>query len=171
VEIEFEGYLDKKTFLNAILLAAKGNRKRDIVYLCFGLVFLGGFISYFINQNVGSSELVDFTLLKLIIPLVFIAYFLFIPFFSPFLLANKSWKNPSMQKLFSGTVTNQGIEYSGISDTIEWNRVMEKQNSDDLLILLSSDKDIVILPKKFFKSETEWKKVILLSNYKVSKIN
>ncbi len=171
MEFEFKGFLEKETFVKAILLAAKDDRKKDIVFLSIGLLIIGGFIVYIFYQHVGLHNITDYSFLKLVLPLAIIEYFLLYPFFSPYVLANKSWKDPSLQKQLSGRVTNQGIEYSGLSTTIEWSSVIEKQSSNELLILLTIDKLIVILPKNYFSSEEEWKKVILLSNYKVNKIH
>jgi hypothetical protein len=91
-------------------------------------------------------------------------------FLRPYFAARKLWDIPGTQRPLKGAVTNQGIIYVFPEGevTIEWKRFNRMQKNQDLVTLVRDDGLLVVFPRSFFKSESNWKKLNKLVAEKVT---
>ena len=94
-------------------------------------------------------------------------------FLRPYFAARKLWDQPGTQRPLKGTVSNQGITYmlpEG-ENIILWVRFNRLQKIETLITLVRKDGLLVIFPRRFFKSESEWQKFNKLVDQKVIPID
>ena len=172
MEIEFQGQYDKASIFKAVSLANKPSRRKSIFRIGFSILLLAIFTTYFISLAI-KETLSTYEILwsgRHLISLFFIAFFLFQPYISSYLMASKLWKNPVMQKPLVGVISSQGVTYilSNYSRReLAWESFAKKRITENLLVLLTADGTLSFFPRIFFQSAEDWNRVKQLIEFKV----
>jgi hypothetical protein len=155
--IDFQGQYDKDLFFKAVALANRPpkNRQRLLSFLLVIAIGATGVIGY---RIITSGDWLGNVIY--LAAAIFMGGFVAQIFLRPYFVARKMWANPGTQRPLKGTITNQGITYvfpEG-SNFIEWGRFNRLQKTSDLVTLVRKDGLLVIFPRSFFKSESNWLK-------------
>lgn len=155
MQINFEGQYDRELFFRAVALANRPpkNRQRLLSFMLVVAIGALGVISYrVITSGDWMGNIVYLA------AAIFMSGFVVQIFLRPYFAARKLWANPGTQRPLKGTTTNQGINYAFSEGEvkIEWKEFNRLQKSDDLITLVRKDGLLVVFPRRFFKSESDW---------------
>jgi hypothetical protein len=160
MEIEFQGQYDKATLFKAVQLANKPSKRNTILRISFAVLIVALFVAYAIaianKDSLSSFEI--FRSGRHLITIPFLLYFLLQPYISAYQTTNNLWKSPFMRAPMQGVVSSQGIVYGvsvGRTET-PWGKFAKKQVTNNLIVLLTDDGILSILPRHFFKTENDW---------------
>lgn len=170
MQINFQGQYDRDLFFKAVALANRPpkNRQRLLSVMLVIAIAGVGVIGYrMITSGDWGGNFVY--LLAAIFMGGLVAQIILRPYFA----ARKLWANPGTQRPLKGTVNKQGVNYVFPQGeiTIEWNQFNRLQKTDDLVTLVRKDGLLVVFPRHFFKSESNWKKFNKLVSDKVSALD
>jgi len=171
MEVEFFGKYTKSDFYQAIALMNKPSRRSTIIRIGLVVIFTVMYAAYFISIATKENQ-TTFDIARAgrhVISIGIILYFLLQPYISAYQSASKLWKIPSVQEPFGGSVSNQGIIYSSAHGkrTRPWDQFAKIQKTDKFIALLTPDGELSLLPRNFFKNESDWKIVQQWANFKV----
>jgi hypothetical protein len=115
------------------------------------------------------SELEMFRSGRHLLTIPFLLYFLIQPYISSYQEAIALWKSPTMQAPFVGFISAQGITYvsSANRNEMAWSKFSKKKVTDDLILLLTDDRRLSFFPRRFFKTDNDWRTVVQWVNSKV----
>jgi hypothetical protein len=172
MEIEFQGQYDRDTIFKAVKLANKPSRRNALIRVGLAVLVAIILIAYFISVagkgTLTTSEI--FRSGRHLITILFLAYFLLQPTISAHRTAAALWKDPAMQKPQYGIISGLGIAYisaSGVRSEIDWGRFAKKQVTENLIVLLTADGILSFFPRRFFKTDSDWRLVVQWVNSKV----
>ncbi|MFH2040469.1 MAG: YcxB family protein [Chloroflexota bacterium] len=155
MEIKFRGKYDKNLFFRSVRLANQPSRNQRFLQplmLVFVVVALGVLVVRLVNSGdlLGNASY--------IVVIMIAGSFVARAYMLPYLAAQKLWVNPSVQTELGGIVTRKGITYSlkQGQNEIPWNRFRRIRRAIGLTTLVTRDGLLVIFPKHFFKSDTDW---------------
>jgi len=97
-----------------------------------------------------------------------LAGFVFRSYAVPYLHARKLWKNPAIQRVHTGIINLQGIVYhlKEGEKTIPWSRFSRMRKTKGFVSLVTLDGLLVVFPREFFKTDSDWHKFIdILDNH------
>jgi hypothetical protein len=159
MEFEFHGQYEKDEYFKAIFLAGKPSRRNIAIRMTVFLLLLACLIAYWIGlQNEGTLTGMRISrLLKYAFSLLVILYFVFQPYINIRETSNRLWKDPVIRRQISGGVSNLGIRYE--NHTQNWETFSHKFMTDDLVVLITSDRLMSCLPRHFFTSDEDWHRV------------
>lgn len=172
MDIEFEGHYERSQIFKGIALANQLSPKQNFLRIGFSIAVFVIFILIFIAAAAKSSY-TPFDLLKSarhLIALPLLLYFLLRPYISSYFGAQRLWNNLAMEHPNNGTISNRGITYDSKirgSEEISWEQFSKLRITDDLIVLLTDGGTLVLFPKTFFKTETDWTAVAKLAEFKV----
>jgi hypothetical protein len=157
MQINFKGQYDRDLFFKSVALANRPpkNRQRLLSFLLIIAIGAIGVIGY--RMITSGDWLGNIVYLA---AAIFMGGFVAQVFLRPYFVARKLWANPGTQRPLKGIVTNQGITYvfpEG-ENVIPWKRFNRLQKTDDLVTLVRNDGLLVIFPRSFFKSDSNWQK-------------
>lgn len=170
MQIDFQGQYDKDLFFKAVALANRPpkNRQRLLSFMLVIAIGATGVITYrIITSGDWSGNIVYLA------AAIFMGGFAGQIFLRPYFAARKLWANPGSRRPLKGTITNQGINYvfpEG-ENLITWEQFNRLQKTANLVTLIRKDGLLLVFPRRFFKSETNWKKFKKLVDSKVSPID
>ncbi len=159
MEIPFKGQYTQLEFARAVQLANRsGGRSRFggwmLVAALAAVIFLSG--KSFFSESSSTGD--PFIFIRIALAgLMLLAFLLFDPA-RAYLQTRRLWKNPAMQQQISGRVNHTGLVYTNVSPfrTVPWGRFARLRLNKDLASLLTADGVITVLPRRFFKSESDW---------------
>jgi hypothetical protein len=170
MEIHFQGQYDRDLFFKAVALANRPPKNRQRL-LSFMLVIAIGALGVIGYRIATSGDWVGNIIY--LAAAIFMGGFVGQIFLRPFFVARKLWDNPGTRRALNGRITNQGITYifpEG-ENQIPWTRFNRLQKTKELLTLVRNDGLLVIFPRPFFKSESDWQKFNKLVDSKVSPLD
>lgn len=157
MQINFQGQYDKELFNKGVRLANRMTKGR-LGFMVFLLIIGAGTLGVMSNRIRTVSDLPSngvYVIAALI--LIGVATFNLV---QPYFIARKLWANPGVQRKLKGQVTAQGITYvfpEGRNE-ITWDRINRLQKTADLITLIRGDGLLLIFPRHFFKSKSDWQK-------------
>jgi hypothetical protein len=166
MQINFQGQYNRDLFFKAVALANRPPKNRQRL-LSFMLVIAIGALGVIGYRIITSGDLIGNVLY--LVAAIFMGGFVAQIFLRPYFVARKLWENPGTQRPLKGVITNHGITYvfpEG-ENQIEWERFNRLQKSNDLITIVRTDGLLVVFPRNFFKSESNWKKFDKLVDEKV----
>jgi len=157
MQIKFKGQYDKKLFYNAVRLANEPGRTSRLMYLFVGMVF--GVMAVtttreIINTGDFAGNVIEIALLLL---MGFVLYQAYVP---SYLGARRMWNTTSVQRPLSGHVTKQGITYNFPKGdkSYTWSDFNRVRKVGGLVTLISIRGMLLIFPRHFFKTDTDWER-------------
>lgn len=162
MEIEFKGSYTRKDVFNAVLLANKPTRKRELIRIGIASLALVIYVAYTILVSVqNKTPLLDPDMIgSHLMYLLLIALFLYYPAITSTITALKIWKAPTMRYEYKGSISNDGILYSGKKTLITWDQISKKEVTSEIIVLLTSNGILSFFPRGFFISEGAWQRAI-----------
>lgn len=117
----------------------------------------------------GTQQTAPFRTLRTLLSLFTAFCVLLVPYFRSWRTAAQLWRDPSIQALQSGAVTSSGIMYrsSRSQKEYKWQQYSKKQIEPDMIVLLTVDGILTVLPCDFFKSDADWERVKQLADFNV----
>ena len=157
MQIQFQGQYDRDLFFKAVALANRPPKNRQRLLSLMLVIAIGaiGVIGY---RIITSGDLLGNAVY--LAAAIFMGGFVGQIFLRPYLAARKLWENPGVQRPLKGTITNQGITYvfpQG-ENKIGWNQFNRLQKTANLVTLVRKDGLLVVFPRNFFKSDSNWQK-------------
>lgn len=161
MEIQFQGQYDKQTIFDAVRMANKPTLRSSLIRI--GAAVLMGAI---LIANIGviaskesGSAVDDSRLIRMVLSLFILLYFLLQPYLSSYSTASGLWKDSGMQKPLQGAISSRGVTF--YSSTVlrresEWNKFARKRVTEKLIVLLADDGVLTILPRSFFSTDQDW---------------
>jgi hypothetical protein len=167
MEIKFQGQYDRTLFYKAVRLAnqPKGNQRR---FLWFMLLFgLGTVILLLVRINETKDLAGNAILLAAGVIMVVVVGGIFL---QPIYTAWKLWANPGVQRVLKGRATNRGITYflEEGKNEILWDRINRVRKGPGLVTLVRNDGLMLVVPRRFFKRDSDWRKFLTLVGKKAA---
>ncbi len=157
MQIKFNGQYTKELFFNAVRLANQPGRSSRLMYIFVGLVF-GVMTVTTINEIIATGDfagkIIEIALLLLMGLVLYQAY---VP---PYLGARKMWDTTSVQRPLRGFITKNGITYNFEKGdkAYRWSDFNRKRQSKGLVTLVTITGMLLIFPRYFFKTDTDWER-------------
>lgn len=158
MDVEFKGKYTQKDVFRAVSLANKPTRKRLIIRVGMALLVVVAYIAYtVVTANQSKTPILDPKLIgSHLLYLLMIGLFLIYPNIISWITAYKIWRAPTMHVEYSGTLSDEGITYTGKKTLITWDSIAKKQITSDLIVLLTANGILCFFPRGFFRSDAEW---------------
>jgi hypothetical protein len=157
MQINFQGQYDRDLFFKAVALANRPPKNRQRLLSFMFVIAIGalGVISY---RIILTGDL--FGNVLYLAAAIFMGGFVAQIFLRPYFVARKLWENPGTRRPLKGRITNQWVtyEFPEGENRIEWERFNRLQKTDNLVTLVRNDGLLLVFPRDFFKSESNWKK-------------
>ncbi|GAP12940.1 hypothetical protein LARV_00680 [Longilinea arvoryzae] len=158
MNIEFEGQYKEEQYIRAIKMVITPSRKSTILRIAaFIVAAVVVFLVYNHGMQDGQFDEIDSNRFRL--ALFFgglLTVYLITPYIGITATAKRLWKKPSVQKVKSGSISDEGITYN---DRLKpWDSFRRKYLSDDMVLLITGDQGMSLLPRQFFKEESEWRR-------------
>lgn len=160
-DIEFRGQYDQDLLRRAV---AQGDpRSRTAKIFSFVLMGLFLFNAGWAVRDYLAGRLVTFVeVAGLVLPMAIIGYLIYHTYQMPARIAAELWRGPASRVPLAGRATPDGLVIdsprieSGAERLIPWDQIVRIQKSEDLLVMTTVDKVLIILPRRFFDSEEAW---------------
>lgn len=164
MEIRFQGLYTWHDLFNAVLMANKPTRRKALSRLVMGILVVGLYFIYVLFLAMKNNTLIfdKASIGQHLFTLFAFVLFMIYPTLSAGITTYKLWRSPIFRKPFSGTLSEEGILYTGKITTITWDRITKKVIADDMIVLLTSDGILSFFPRGFFFSEGDWQRAIQL---------
>ncbi len=159
MQIKFRGQYNRNLFFRAVALAnrpAKTQQRLLSIMLVIAIVGVGVIGYRILTSGDWGGNIVY------LIAAIFMGGFVAQIFLRPYFAARKLWATPGTQRPLKGTVSSLGVTYRFPEGevNIEWKRFNRLQKTDDLITLVrEEDGLLVVFPRHFFNSDSNWKKV------------
>lgn len=163
MQIHISGTYDRETFFRAVSLFSRPVLWAAALRILLALLVLI-VIAIGTYGTIASGQMVLADAARLFFrdgAMLVLVYALLNPFIDPYFVARKQWQQAATLSPLAGTINSQEIilNTTGGSRTIGWEQVKRKRLSEDLIILLTADSDLTILPRSFFTSDADWQSV------------
>ncbi|HBG74677.1 MAG: hypothetical protein A2X25_11640 [Chloroflexi bacterium GWB2_49_20] len=157
MEIKFRGKYDRKLFFKSVRLANQPARSQRWVQPLM-LVFVAVALWVLVIRLADSGDILGNA--SYIAVVMIAGSFVARSYLLPYLAARKLWANPAVQGDLAGSIAKQGIVYSlkQGQNEMPWSRFRRVRKADGLTTLVARDGLLVIFPRQFFKTETDWQK-------------
>ena len=79
---------------------------------------------------------------------------------APRLAIRKVWeRTPLLREPVSGEIAESGVVWNTPSSqtTLRWDQIVKRQTSADLILLYTGPRQALLLPKRYFASEEDWR--------------
>lgn len=172
MEIQFSGSYQQKQFYQGVYLAHKPSRRstllRITVFFIVAALYTGLGLTQF-RQGSSSTPQIS-VLLGQGITLVVVATFVFQPYIKAFVQSRNSWNDPITRLPILGSISETGIRFgaSASGRAISWDAFTKAEKTEDLVVLVTGDSGMVILPRPFFQSEGDWNTLQQWTQEKIS---
>jgi hypothetical protein len=161
VDIPFRGQFDKTTYFKAFALASRPEKKRLVLPISAAILLVAILIAlvvmFFTKDSQTNWDVARLAKHAIWTPIML--FFLLKPLIGPYFTANRLWKDPIVRLPVSGSASELGIRYMHLAShpvEIGWNRFVKKAVTDDLIVLLTVDGALSILPHGFFDNQQDW---------------
>lgn len=160
-DIEFKGQYDQELLQRAVALGDPRSRTAKI----FSFVLMGLFLfnAIWAARDYLAGRLVTFVeLAGLVLPMAIIGYLIYHTYQMPARIAAELWRGPASRVPLAGRATPGGLvidspkSESGTDRLIPWDKIARIRKSEDLLVMTTVDKVLIILPRRFFASQEDW---------------
>ena len=167
MDIKFKGNYDKKEYFQPIYLAGKPTRRSTLWRVILFVAFTGIYIALVIHvlQDSDPSAHDQFRLIRHFFTILLLAYFIFLPYIRIYTTASRLWRDPLVRRALHGTISNQGISYG--THTLAWEEILTRREQEDMVVLLTNDRTMALLPRHFFQSSEDWNHFRQLVDHKV----
>lgn len=157
MEIEFQGQYTKEEYLRAIRIIGKPSKWGMALRILFLLLSVGLVIYYAVTtiQGGGFTGSETSRLVRYLITMSILGYLVAKPYLDIRATAAKLWNDPLVQRPVSGRVDSLGVTYENY--TQNWDGFAYKFLTDDLVILMTTDRTMSLLPRHFFRAESDWR--------------
>jgi len=160
MEIEFSGQLDKRLYRRALSLLHKPSRTSTIIRLALTAVLILAATIAIVDRVTGANRLaLDWTRVgRYLFALPAIVYVALQPYFGPYLTTNRLWRNAGVRATRTGTVSERGVtlQLAESHPEIRWADVARWRANDELVVLITTQRSVLIMPRHFFRSEADW---------------
>jgi len=161
MEIKFQGQLTKKQFFKSVTLISRPPLWNMILRMVLVLGFLVALVIYLVPFFLrGSLSSMDQTqLIRYLVSMAILLYFIFIPSINSYITATKLWKDPSVREPQSGFVSNLGVSFHSGNNLgeVPWENFIRVRKTESEIVLLTSDGSLSVFPEQHFTSEQDWK--------------
>ena len=161
MKLSFNGKYDKKLFFNAVRLANEPGRSSRMLYILVGMVF-GVLIVTTINEIIQSGDFLSQIIeIALILLMGLVLYQAYVP---SYLGARKMWTEELEQRILSGTISKNGIVYNFPKGekSYAWSDFNRLRKAGGLVTLITLGGMLLIFPRYFFKTDTDWERFLNL---------
>jgi hypothetical protein len=170
MDIEFQGQYDKDTYMKAVSLISQPSRRSTIIRVITFVVFAGLYIGYILPLTDGGS-VTTFEMSRLFrhfITFALLGYIIFQPFIVAYTRAKRMWNDLSAKNKVYGALSNQGITIGRAGNlNLPWDRFAKLRRGEDFVVMMTADKNMLILLKGFFENESVWNRAVQLIENKV----
>jgi hypothetical protein len=173
MDIDFKGTYIRKEVFRAVFLANQPTRKRELIRIGIASLALVIYVGYNLLLSIQNKTpfLGPNTIVSHLVYLLLIALFMYYPNITSSITALKIWRAPTMRYEYKGKISSEGILFTGKKTTITWDQISRKQITSDIIVLLTSSGILTFFPKRFFKSEGDWKRAIELVEFNMNEVN
>lgn len=137
----------------------------------FLLVFILVAVVVLISRLIETGDI--FGNVTYIVVVMIVGAFLLRSYLQPYLGARQMWKNPSVRRKLTGAVTKKGILYrlEAGNNEIPWERFTRVRKVNNLVTLVTREGLLVIFPRSFFKSDSDWQRFERLVDTRIVSVN
>jgi hypothetical protein len=166
MEIKFRGKYDKRLFYKSVMLANQPARRQRWVQPLM-LVFVIVAFCILVIRIVNSGNVMGNA--SYIVVVMITASFVVRSYLLPYLAARKLWTNPALQEDLSGSISQQGIVYTlkNSHNEMAWSRFNRVRRTNEITTLVARGGLLVIFPRRFFRSDSDWQKFNQLVDTKI----
>lgn len=166
MEINFQGQYQRGQYFKGVYRSNKPKTSIAILRIALFVVFAALFIAVIFSevQN-GLETSVFFRLGRHLLTFLALLYFILQPFIKSYQNASRLWKDPFIRAGVAGTVSGNGISYGSYIQ--EWHRFIKKDIGDEMVVLVTDDRIMSILPRNFFSTAQDWERFIQMVEQKV----
>lgn len=160
MDIEFEGQYNQEEYTRAVRMVITPSKRSTIVRIAIfavALVIVAVIIISAAQDGTFNSVENNRTRLSLF-ALAAMAVYLGTPYLGINSTANRLWNKPSVQQMRSGRVSPEGITYGDKLKT--WDSFIRKYVVKDMVLLITADEGMSLLPRHFFRDEMDWKRFL-----------
>jgi hypothetical protein len=172
MEIEFKGIYTRKDVFRAVFLANKPTRKRELIRIGIASLALVIYVGY--NMLISFQNKTPLLQLNMVgshlMYVLLIALFLYYPAITSSITALKIWNAPTMRHEYKGTISSEGILYTGKKTLITWEKIVKKQVTSEIIVLLTSNGILSFFPRGFFRSEGDWQRANQLVEFNMNEV-
>jgi hypothetical protein len=148
--IEFEGQLDEDAFRRAQWLSTPGLVRWMgwLIAAALVMVLATGGLQPILQKPVESA-------IKLGVMVAF-AIFMIV---APRRAITKTWQNtPLLHERVTGYLSEAGVRFQSNSNdtTLTWDKLVKQRLGKDLILLYTSARSALILPRSYFRTEEDW---------------
>ena len=153
--IEFEGQYTQAQYRKGIRLAMHPRGVKLALRILAGVLAIADLIVaviYIIQGEVGWSRIV-----RLVFIGVVLGWYAFAPYLFARITSNRPFRTGQGQPGLKGVAKSEGIEFAaGEAEIVPWASYLRKHVRDDIVALVSADRQITVLPREFFADENDW---------------
>lgn len=169
MDIEFEGQFEQDQYIRAIKKVITPSKLSTILRAAAFLAALALIIYlYFHGMQDGALNQIENNRVRLsLFGGGLLTLYLVTPYLGINSTANRLWKKPSVQRVKTGTISTEGITYG---DKLKpWGHYIRKYIYPDMVLLLTADEGMSLLPRQFFRDEMDWKRFLqMVEQYAVN---
>ena len=166
MEINFQGQYQRWQYFKGVYLSDKPKTPIAILRISVFFVVAALFIAIIFSE---AQKGVDTSLLyrlgRHLLTFIALLYFLLQPFIKSYQNASRLWKDPFIRAGVAGSVSNRGIAYGSYIQ--EWHRIIKKEVAEDMVVLVTDDRIMSILPRNFYPNDQDWENFLHLVENKV----
>lgn len=157
MEIEFEGAYTKEQYFRAVRLAGRPSKLSIAWRAALLLLFIGLLIASIVaaNEAGGMTAAQTGRLVRHLLTGALLTYFLAAPFITIERTAAKLWSDPLVRRRLSGYVSGLGVTVGNYTEP--WDKFAWKHQTDDLMVLVTADRTMSLLPRSFFRDDADWR--------------
>lgn len=160
MEIHFTGSYEKKLYYKSVSLAHRPTKLSAVLRISgvalLLILYLAMVVDVFQQESRSTS---DYThLLSYLLTIVVLSSMILKPYINAFVTSRNAWKNPITHQPILGVVSNSGIRFGtrSTAPSIKWEAFTKLEKTENLIVLVTIDLGMVILPRSFFQSDSDW---------------
>jgi hypothetical protein len=169
MDIEFEGQYNQEEYLRAVKIVITPPRRATIIRsVIFAAMLILLIVIIVSGVKDGTVSAVENNRIRLsLFATVALGIYLATPYLGINSTAKRLWSKPSVQQARTGKVSPEGIAYGDKLKT--WDSFIRKYVTGDMVLLLTADEGMSLLPKHFFRDDMDWKRFLqMVEQYAVN---
>lgn len=173
MDVEFKGIYTREDVFRAVFLANKPSQKRGFIRIGIAALALIIYIAYTVLTSIqAKTSLLDPNLFgSHVLYVLLIALFLYYPAITSSITAFRIWRAPTMRHEYKGTISSEGVLYSGKKTLITWEQIVKKEVTEEIIVLLTSNGILSFFPRGFFRSEGDWQRATQLVEFNLNEVS
>lgn len=158
-DIVVSGQYTKAHFARAVALANGPSRRSTALRAVAGVLFAAAF-AYLLYDYLASGARGAVWLGRRAISLAIVAYVLFWPYVSNWLLVRRLWKGTQADPAMQARLDVKGLTIlpSDAEVQFPWDNVARLHIEPDMIVPVMPDGTFAVLPSTFFSSDSEWQR-------------